>query len=280
MPLIIRFWLTCIFLCVVFITNAQFDKANQLKTDGYYELAALEYERVVFKNNDPDTRNKALLQKSLCYKSLGNHSLALKTLERANLFIKQDSINFSIRYEWVLNAYLSDNYPSALSQLVQIEYFFKNNLYDKVLYLHILTLNELRRWEEAKEKYIEYENLNDIGLSADEAYSFLKKTKIKNPVKAENISYFLPGVGQMYAGYFGKGLVSSLIQASLITFGAYSLYEGYFFTGALTGVGLFWAFYSGGTRHAKYLAEKKNEELTQKYNEPIRKALLSTERNK
>ncbi len=245
-----------------------------------YEYAAVEYERVVYSNSDPRIVNQALLKEGLCYKELANYKLASSVLGRANLFLEQDSLNYAIRYEIVLNSYLAEDYPNALAQLTQLEYFFKDNGYNKVLFLHILTLNSLRRWEEAKVKYEEYLRENDTQLSVEEAYGFLKKPKIKDPEKAESISYFLPGVGQMYAGYFGRGLLSGFLQAVFIGYGAYSLYEGYFFSGALTGVGLFWAFYSGGSRHAKYLAQKKNEELTVKYNKPIKEALLKLELSK
>lgn len=276
----IKYLLTCIFLCVTFLTKAQFEKADSLRAAGNYELAALEYERIVYQSLGPEITNQALLQKGLCYKIQGNFNEVFNTLNRANLFLEQDSINFTIRYELALAAYLSDNYPAANAQLVQIEYFFKENGYEDVLYLHILTLNAMRKWEEAKEKYAQYADENNVPLDVEQAYAFLPKTKLKNPEKAEKISYFLPGIGQMYAGYFGKGLISSLIQAGLVGFGAYSLYEGYFFTGALTGIGLFYSFYTGGARHAKYLALRKNEELTKRYNEPIKEAILETEMNK
>lgn len=273
----VKYLLTCTFLCVTFLTKAQFEKADSLKAAGNFKIAALEYERVVYQNLGPEIINKALLYKGLCLKTQGKFNEAFNTFNRANLFLVQDSLNFRIRYELSLAAYLSDNYPAAQAQLTQIEYFFKDNGYNDVLYLHILTLNAMRKWDEAKVKYEQYAKNNNIALSAEEAYSFLPKTKLKNPDKAEKISYFLPGIGQMYAGYFGKGLISSLIQAGLVGFGAYSLYEGYFFTGALTGIGLFYSFYTGGARHAKYLAMRKNEELTDKYNEPIKEAILESE---
>jgi tetratricopeptide (TPR) repeat protein len=277
MQLITKYYLIFIFLCVPFITNGQFAVADSLYQLGKSQYASLEYERVVFSNEDPTIKNRALLQKAYCLKALGDHTGAHKTLQRANYYISQDSLNFEMRYELALNAYLSGDFNTALAQLVQIEYFFKDNGYNDVSYLHILTLNELTRWDEAKEKYKQYASINTVSITADEAYYFLDKPRLKKPDKAEKISYVLPGVGQMYAGYPVKGIVSSLIQLSLMGFGAYSLYEGYFFTGALTGVGLFWSFYTGGARNAKYLAQRKNEELVSKYNEGIREILLNSE---
>lgn len=279
--LITKYWLICIFLFAAYSTNAQFEKADSLRDAGELALAKLEYERIIFQNTDPEIANKAIFKKALIQKSVGDYKSASQTLQRSNLFVNQNELNFSIRRETILTSYLSGNYNTALAQLKQAEYFFKNTGYKELLYLHVLTLNEMRQWGEAKIKYEEYISMNgNTGLTAEEAYYFIDKTKLKDPKKAETLSYLLPGVGQMYAGYFGKGLLSSAIQGSLMAFGAYSLYEGYFFTGALTGIGLFYSFYSGGVRHARYLALKKNEELTRKYNDPIKDALIEAELNK
>lgn len=272
----IKYWWICIFLCAPFISKAQFAKADSLFKNGVHDQAALEYERVIFLSQDPDVVNLALYKKGLCLKEQKKHIEAYHTLNRANLFLEQDSINFNIRYEIALNAYLANDYPTALSQLAQIEYFFKDNGYNKVLFLHILVLNELMRWDEAKVKYEQLEQIYDVGTSSEEAYAFLDKLKLKNPDKAENLSYFLPGVGQMYAGYFFKGLVSGFLQALCVAYGAYGIYEGYFFSGGVAGIGLFWAFYSGGARHAKYLAQKKNEDTKNDHNTRIKKIILAS----
>lgn len=275
MRLIIKYWWIYIFLCVPFSTEAQFVKADSLFSVGNYNLASLEYERVIFRSKSPDEINLALYKKGIAQKSLGRHKEAYQTLGRVNLFLKQDSLNFFTRYELALNAYLAEDYPTALSQLKQIEYFFKGDRYNGILFLHILTLNELRKWDEAKVKYEAFEKVNPTTITAKEAYKFLDKLKLKNPERAENISYFLPGVGQMYAGYFGRGLLSGVLQALCVAYGAYGLYDGYFFTGGVAGIGLFWSFYSGGARHAKYLAEKKNEEITKKHNDRLRRIITS-----
>ncbi len=250
---------------------------DSLAEVGQTKNALLAYEREVFVSPDPTVKNLALLKKAQLLKQNGEFGQAKETLQRANFFLGQDSLNFKLRYELVLNAFLADDFNLALAQVSQMQYFYKDKGYEQVMFLHILTLNELRRWVEAKAIYQQYYDLKKTIVTPDEAYSFLGKLKIKDPEKAEKISYILPGVGQMYAGYFGRGLLSSVIQLSLISYGAYSLYEGYFFTGALTGVGLFWAFYTGGTRHAKYLAEKKNEEVTRKHNDYLKEIVLAAE---
>ncbi len=58
---------------------------------------------------------------------------------------------------------------------------------------------------------------------------------MKNPDKAFALSYYFPGAGQMYAGYFWKGLVSTILNAGLIYFSVWNFANGYFFSGAFTG---------------------------------------------
>lgn len=273
---IIKYCWICIFLCVPFLISAQTQFADSLFAVGNLEYAQLEYERLLFLKEG--NKDDIIYKKALCEKAAGQFSKAVATLERANLFQQEDSVAFAMRYELAINAFLSGDYPKSLNQLVQMEYFINNkDIANQSLYLHILTLNEMRKWEEAKIKFSKYIAINQLDSTSIELYSFLEKPKIKNIKKARNLSYLLPGVGQMYAGYFSKGLFSSLMQASLMAFGAYSLYTGYFFTGAFTGIGLFYAFYSGGARHAEYLAKQKNKELTKSYNDPIRELILKTE---
>lgn len=279
--LITRYYLICIFLCVPFFTNGQASFADSLFQTGDYNYAKLEYERLAYSSTDRSIVNNALLKKGYCYKTLGNYAEAYKTIERANLFGDNDSMNYVMRFEIAINAYLAQEYTVALNQLLQIDYFIKDQKKkDETLFLQILCLNELQRWEEAKEKFAVYIELNNLNENPDEVYAFLEKPKLRDPKKAETLSYILPGVGQMYAGYFGKGLFSSFTQLVLVSFGAYSIYEGYFFTGAFTGIGLFYAFYSGGIRHARFLTEKKNAEKVEKYNSAVRKVILAAEQSK
>ncbi len=279
--MIIKYYLICTFLCVPFFTNGQSEFADSLFDAGNYAYAKLEYERLVYQSTDGGQINYALLKKGYCHKILGDYASAYKTIERANLFSSNDSINYLLRFEIALNAYLAQEYNIALNQLLQIDYFVKDQKKkNEALYLQILSLNELQRWEEAKEKFKVYTELNKLDANPDEVYAFLEKPKIRDPKKAETLSYILPGVGQMYAGYFGKGLFSSFIQLAFVSFGAYNIYKGYFFTGAFTGIGLFYAFYSGGIRHARFLTEKKNAERAEKYNTGVRNVILEAERQK
>ena len=151
MQLTNRFYLICIFLCAPFFTNAQLKLADSLFKVGDMYSAKLEYERVIFQNIDPEITNQSILRKSFCYKKLKQYDEALLNLERANLFSNSDSLNFALRREIVLSAYLAGEFETAQNQMEQINYYVEDTTFKASLkYLEILILINLRKWDEAR----------------------------------------------------------------------------------------------------------------------------------
>lgn len=72
------------------------------------------------------------------------------------------------------------------------------------------------------------------------------------------MSTFLPGLGQMYAGYPLEGIFNLGLQSTCLGLGLYSAYYKYYLTGYFEGFALFPKFYFGGTIRTEYLVEKKN----------------------
>lgn len=284
----------CIFLCVPFLIKAQqtarlFLEADSLYAAGNLQSARLAYEKIVFTLNQSNLpadsiqllKNEALLKKTYCYKAQANFNEAQKTIERAEVGNLPDSLNFVIRYETALCAYLATHYNEAYNYILQLKYFVKDtSLTQQVDFLEILSLNELQRWEEAKKLCAAYIEKNNLHASADELYAFLKNPKLRNAEKAVILSTFLPGVGQMYAGYPFRGMVSATLQLACFTFGAYSIWQKYYLSGFFTGFVMLQAFYSGGIRHTRDLVEKKNKERVTQYNEHVKQFILDTETKK
>jgi tetratricopeptide (TPR) repeat protein len=286
--------LICTFLCAPFLIKAQniseaFVKADSLYEAGSLQEARLMYERIIFMLNQsslpPDSlqelKNEALLKKTFCYKAHSNFAEAQKTIERADVTNLSDSLNFLIRYETSLCTYLAEHYNEAYNYILQLKYFVKDTtLTNQVDFLEILTLNELKRWQEAKKLCAAYIQKNNLKANVEELYAFLQNPKIRNPEKAVILSTFLPGVGQMYAGYPFRGIVSAALQLACFSFGAYSIWQGYYLSGFFTGFVLLQAFYSGGIRHTRYLVEKRNKERITSYNESVKNFLLKAESEK
>jgi tetratricopeptide (TPR) repeat protein len=251
--------------------------------------ARLAYERIIFSvqsSRYPSDsiqlfKNEALLKKTYTYKADTLYKEALQTIERTDANNLPDEESFVLRYETSLCAYLAGNYNEAYNYILQLKYFIKDTTFtNRVDFLEILTLNELQRWEEAKKLTTAYIRKNNLQASADELYAFLKNPKIRKPEKAILLSTFMPGVGQWYAGYPFRGMVSATLQLACFTFGAYSIWQRYYLSGFFTGFVLLQAFYSGGIRHTGYLVEKKNQERIESYNGRVKEFIIQAETRK
>ena len=155
------------FLLFLLKTENVFSQENEalfvdsLLENGHFFEAAIAFERIIFeaKNEETDLKTNALLKKSYAYKSLKNFEAAKTALYRIPLQNYGDSVQLLVRYEIALNAFLNKEFGEAESQFVQLNYFLKDKkLLETTWFLQILTLNELKRWDEAKvllEKYLE-----------------------------------------------------------------------------------------------------------------------------
>jgi len=262
-----------------------FTLADSLMQQNRFADAALAYERCVFacQDTNPEWQNRALLQKAMAYKAQGNFAQTLQTLYRINLYQMTDSARLATGYEIVLNAYLSGQFTDAESQLQQLAYFSPDSaaFNQQLLFLKILVLNELQKWPEAKAAFSQYLALNGQPPElANTYYNFMHRPRLKNPEKARRLSTFMPGVGQLYGGNAGAGLLSLGLQLGLLGFGVYEIWQGYYLTGFGTGLALFQAFYFGGIENAETVTKRKNNEKIARYNNQIKQFILRVEQEK
>lgn len=277
-----RLSLTCISLLAGFLAtkaqNTSILAADSLFNQGLVDEAFVAYERVYYTENDEKVKHMALYKKAEKLKSLSKFERAELCLSRIDLSRLEDSFSFQVRYQMSLNAYLSKHFTEAESYLTQMIYFLPDsNLTAKALPLLALTLNELQKWEEADRIMTRYKvmGLADSMASCrlSEMYSPKNRPKLKSPKKASILSSVLPGMGQVYAGYFVEGLGSAVAQVACLGFTGVALWQRYYITSLLVGYSTFYRFYQGGIGRAEFLANKKNYELSQKYNAKL-KALI------
>ncbi len=281
MRLIVRFYLIWIFLCNVFFVKAQridvFSYPDSLFNSGNFKLAAVEYERIYFISDDIDTKNDALLKKSFCYKQDNQYEVAAKTLKRIDFNNINDSTYYKSCYEYALNTFLNEDYKETILQLnemhtKQIDTFNNNNL----LVLRILTLNELRKWDEANTSLINYIKTNNIKVDSFAFKKLSKKPGLKNEKLAKNISYFFPGSGQIYSGHWGRGLSSLILSGAFATYTYVSFINGFYYAGVFSGFSTFRMFWTGGANYAEYLAKQKNKDRITKHNKKIKDLIYKT----
>lgn len=262
----IKYYLICTFLCAPFFIDAQTKLADSLLAAGNYLQARVAYERLLYQGYS--LPNDVLLKKSYCLKAQSQYEEAYNTLQRADFFQGADSLKFNLYYESALNAYLAGKYDLCLSKVQEQHYYLPELNSPMIDLLEIMALNQQQKISDAEKKFNQF--VTRYQLPNPNPYSNRKFRKLKNPEKAESMSHLLPGVGQMYAGYVGQGLISLGIQAGCVAFAGISFIEGYYFSGAFTGVGLFYMFNNGGARHARYLAEQKNKERITELNSEVK----------
>lgn len=146
-------------------------------------------------------------------------------------------------------------------------------LYESAEFLYTMIYAQLREWQKSKEHLKKYLG-PDYAVSIDSLFVSIDDIKVKNPEKAEKMSYIIPGSGQIYAGKTFRGITSFLLNGGLLCFSAVSFWNGFYFSGTFTGASLLFVFYSGGARHAKHLANTHNEEKWQEAKDSILQMLL------
>lgn len=290
----IRYCLICIFLCAGFLTEVavagnNFGKADSLFLAGNYYPASIEYERAAFLAADNSGRCKALMKKAECLLQSGNFPEAEKTAERIIYTNLSDTLIAESHYRSALCSYLAGNFANAENHLLQLNTFIHDStLTINSLPLYALVLNELQRWPEAKEKALRA--IKSSAASASEKDTLQKKINqlyvpenyphMKKLLKAQKMSAFLPGLGQLYAGYFWEGAASAFLNVASVGFMGYCIYTKLYFTGIITGSGVFSKFYLGGSRRLEYLVNKRNYKVLRNYNDSLKKFILAEGREK
>ncbi len=255
--IIVLSWI-CIFQSGVFSINAQnISIADSLYKVKDFELAAVYYEKAIYQADNTKDYNKYLWKLSSFYREQQDFDKNIKSLERINKSILNDSIKSELFYQISFGYFMIEEYSKSYFNLLQYESVDFKEPSEDALLLKTLLYAKMGKWEKCQVAY--YNFTKDSTTSSLNFFNDMKKLKSKSPEKAENLSYFLPGAGQIYAGKPIRGLTSFTIQSGLLAFAAYNFFNGYYFSGTFTGVSLFYVFYMGGARHAGYLAEEYNK---------------------
>ena len=279
MPYTIKFFFSFIFLCGIFLSSqATGLKADSLYASGKYFEASIEYERMIFNAESQADLYSCKYKKALCYKQLGNFVRAIDELQPMYFTHSNDSLFQRVCYEQSLCFYLNGEPSKALWKID--EYFHRSAdtaLYRFFMPVRLLCLNETLQWSEAQECFARFIQMQDFTPEkeaemqqiVDNLYTKRNLPHIKSIKKAENWSRFIPGSGQIYAGKTGEGVVNFLLNASILAFSAQQVYNGFYITGYLAGLGFFNKTYQGGIKRSGILASQKNKELIVSFNGEI-----------
>jgi uncharacterized protein (DUF2164 family) len=206
---------------------------------------------------------------------LGKYDKALEELVNVDVEPMNDSLFLDFQYERVLCSYLLKDLNQALNNIDRIYMRFKDtSKILEVIPLNILCLNACREWDNAQilwNFYINNSRLNDsvknnFKQEVKSLYSKKNLPRFHFAGKAETLSSFLPGSGQIYNGAVLEGSFNAIINLTFLYYTFSQFYSKYYFTGYFIGLRLFNKFYAGGIRRAKSLTEEKNENGVKAFN--------------
>lgn len=280
-------YLIFIFLFGIYSTSQGQNQTALLKADSLfsqenYQLAAIEYERFLYFASDQTQMPEILYKKAQCYKQLSEFNKACKALERIRLYNVDQNRYIQIKKELSLCYYLDNQLQKAQIQISQLRHKLKNQILPKeTLLVEIFILNELKKWTEAEVLAKEYINNNQISNKTlalhkvDSLYSKKNLPKLKSVEKAENLSRFIPGSGQMYCGKILEGSFTFLFNGAFLALGVQQILTKFYFTGYTAGFGVLHKTYTGSMARTKHLANKVNHQRHTRFNESIINYLLS-----
>lgn len=261
---------------MVYSQGCVFDRPDEYFFKKDYANAVLEYERVYFNNYDIEIQKQALKKKALCYKLDKKYNFSAKTLQRIPLYNLDLKEKDSIYYEMLLCSYLGDDFDFANEIVLNMNLEVKENPSKELLLILILVNNELNDYSSAHKLITQYScKTNDLTKEdreeLDSIYNHIPKNKsIK---KAKHLA-FLPGLGHIYAGYWGEGICAFVVNAGVLSFGICEFLLKDYITSWIGGAGLLSATYLGQQKRAVYLTEKRNYLEKKEFNNRIKQILL------
>ena len=259
-------------------------KGDSLYHSGKYFDASIEYERLIFKAESQASLYYYKYKKALCYKMLKEFDHATEELQSLYFTNADDSLFQRVYYQQSLCLYLNGEPSKALWKMD--DYFHRRAdtaSYRIFMPVRLLCLNETFQWQEAKECYLRLIQMQNFTpekkAEMDQIVNNLYKKRnlphIRSIKKAENLSRFFPGSGQIYAGQTSEGIINFLINASILAFSADQVLNSYYITGYLAGLGFFNKTYQGGIKRSGILASQKNRQLIANFNSEINTTIRS-----
>jgi hypothetical protein len=233
----------------------------------------LQQEMIYWNAHTDSVRLCALLIKARLNREAGLYTNALSELNRAQEISANRNEGTEIEYQKMITYFLLSRYDVCAEMA-----FDSSDIkihYNEYLIMKLYSLNEMEKWGECKSLLLLHCNKNDT-LRANEIEKLPVSYKYKSPQKAKKLSAFLPGLGETYAGYPLKGLISLILNGGFLFFAGYNYYAAYYISGSVLGIFPFLRFYSGGKKLSLILANKHNEKLSDGIKDKYWKVINST----
>lgn len=265
------------FLFAISLISAQdtYEEALLAEQDNNFIKASVLYEKILFESQDSILINKVLVAKANNYIIQKQYNEAINFITKSVYLASSPTTIYILSEKLILCYYITKQHDLALNQISISQ---NNDLanHDWLIFFKILNLNELTKWNEAKNEYISWLKINELDSLNIDKYNSIPK--LKSEVKAGWLG-LLPGLGLVYSKNYLEAMASLLLQGSFGYFAYASYVDQYYFSSWLLGIGLTGSFYLGGQRRSIELVKNYNLKKATIYNFELKQFLTNQMNN-
>ncbi|MEX0883843.1 MAG: hypothetical protein WDZ72_10255 [Cyclobacteriaceae bacterium] len=232
--------------------------ANELLRLEQFEPALLTYHRVLF-FGDGAYQEKIYQQMGNCYYQLGEYDQAARYFDLAYFKEENDSIRTELTFKKTSSLLLDKNFTYAQMELLNLPDSLSSYFSQKRDFYSGITYFGLEDFSDSKQYFLKAipETEPDGRSKLEAVFDRLEKVEKINPNKARILSMFIPGLGQIYAGNWGAGINSFILNGGLIALGVHTAVQFTIFDAAITILPWYQRFYMGGYMGAEKAALDK-----------------------
>jgi len=260
-------------------SNAQ---QNRAKDSLDHHLLALENERLADSCINREVKAIYLLKEARHLKCLKQYKAAYATICAIETKGFSDSLSYQIRYEAALSALLSDNLEGLKINLLFLDQNKEAEKHPKEYgIMKVLYFNRVKDYVNAYQSALQCIELDKNGKEKkDSIKNELAKLFSRNlpqemqPETFAIMASIIPGSSQIVMGYMGEGISSLMINFGLLSLGIYDIANGLYLTSFAVLLNLLPRFYIAGIKRARAIAQLKNEQRTQTFNQECLRLLM------
>jgi len=177
--------------------------ADSLYIADSYDAAITEYKRHLFFASESNHKPENYFRLGLCYRNLGEWVKARAFIRIAIELQDMDSIRSAYNLELAITDIASGNYGSAEINLLKLSSFSNQPTYryKSLFFLQVVYIYQAK-WDDYRKLLNSELVLQDTtGVFADQVLLEMISNNNNSGVRAQWLSTFVPGLGQLYSGY-------------------------------------------------------------------------------
>lgn len=267
----------CILISLFFLfandPDAALQYGQRFYDSQYYSEAITEYKRYIFFNPESEKTSGTHYQIALAYRKQEQWRPAIEAFRMAILTAPTDSVRYDAELALAVTYIASGNYSAAEMVLLKLEMTIPpKSVKQRAAFLRGIATLYANKWNHAKEAFEAYFLCDpdpELQAKVDSLIEATKKFYYRSPESARQLSMIIPGLGQIYAGDWGNGINSLVLNGSMIAWMGYKVLHRYFSDAWVIYYFLFRRYYFGNMYNAARIVEEKNEAMDRKQAEKL-----------